>query len=290
MTALGVVFRPQLPPERLRGVVRTAEDAGLDQLWLWEDCFFESGMAAVAAALGWTERLRVGVGLLPVPLRNVTLTAMEAATLHRLFPERPILAVGHGNQAWMAQAGEQVDSPITLLREYVTAMRALLRGERLSTQGRYVTLDDVALEYPPATAPAVLTGAVGPRTVRLAGEVADGTVLDASTPPEGVRRARRLIDEGRATAGRTDHHELVVYLTTVTGPDAAARLQAEHEFWGNDSVPGLGAAGDADTVAKAIARLVDAGADTVVCVPVGDEPDVEGLVRFVAEEVRPLVP
>ena len=88
MTALGVVFLPQLPPERLRAVARAADDAGLEQLWLWEDCFWESGIASVAAALAWTERLRVGVGLLPVPLRNVALTAMEVATLHRLFPGR----------------------------------------------------------------------------------------------------------------------------------------------------------------------------------------------------------
>jgi alkanesulfonate monooxygenase SsuD/methylene tetrahydromethanopterin reductase-like flavin-dependent oxidoreductase (luciferase family) len=118
MTALGVVFRPQLPPERLRDVARAADDAGLEELWLWEDCFFESGIASAAAALAWTQRLRVGVGLLPVPLRNVALTAMEPATLHRLFPQRVILGVGHGIQEWMAQAGARVDSPMTLLREH----------------------------------------------------------------------------------------------------------------------------------------------------------------------------
>src|SRR5690349_10682452 len=99
MTAtLGAVFLPQLPPERLREVACAADDAGLEELWLWEDCFRESGIAAAAAALAWTQRVRVGVGLLPVPLRNVALTAMEAATLHRLFPGRVTLAVGHGVQ------------------------------------------------------------------------------------------------------------------------------------------------------------------------------------------------
>ena len=101
MTALGAVFRPQLPPERLRDLARTADDAGLEQLWLWEDCFFESGIASAAAALAWTERLRVGVGLLPVPLRNVALATMEGATLHRLFPGRVMLSMGHGVQSWM---------------------------------------------------------------------------------------------------------------------------------------------------------------------------------------------
>ncbi len=64
MTALGAVFLPQLPSERLRDVARTADDAGLEELWLWEDCFWGSGIASAAAALAWTERLRVAVGVL----------------------------------------------------------------------------------------------------------------------------------------------------------------------------------------------------------------------------------
>ncbi|MFE2608369.1 LLM class flavin-dependent oxidoreductase [Streptomyces mirabilis] len=289
MTVLGVVFRPQLPPERLRAVARAADDAGLEELWLWEDCFLEGGISAAAAALAWTERVRVGVGLLPVPLRNVAVTAMEAATLHRMFPGRAILGVGHGVQDWMGQVGARAESPVTLLREHLDALRALLRGERVSTDGRYVKLDGVALDWPPATAPEVLAGAGGPRSLRLSGAAADGTVLTAATGPEGVRRARRLIDEGRESAGRTDHHRVVVYLHTATGPDAAARLRAEIEANGEDPLPEHGVAGDAGAVAKAVQRLAEAGADTVVLQPTADEPDPEAFVRFAAEEVRPLI-
>ncbi|MFE2532317.1 LLM class flavin-dependent oxidoreductase [Streptomyces sp. NPDC059371] len=291
MTSLGVVFRPQLPPERLRALAREAEEAGLEELWLWEDCFLEGGISAAAAALAWTERLRVGVGLLPVPLRNVAVTAMEAATLYRLFPGRAVVAVGHGVQDWMGQVGARAESPMTLLREHLDALRALLRGERVTTEGRYVKLDGVALDWPPAEVPEVLTGATGPRTLRLAGQAADGTVLTASTTADGVRRARRLIDEGRRAAGRTEErHRVVVYLLTATGDGAADRLRAEIEADGESAVPGRGVAGDADAVAEAVRRLVDAGADTVVLQPTADEPDPEGFVRFAAERVRPLIP
>ncbi|MFJ8006500.1 LLM class flavin-dependent oxidoreductase [Streptomyces fagopyri] len=290
MTTLGAVLRPQLPPERLRGIARLADDVGLEELWLWEDCFREGGISAAAAALAWTERLRVGVGLLPVPLRNVALVAMEAATLHRMFPGRAVLGVGHGVQEWMGQVGARPESPLTLLREHLDALRALLRGERLTTRGRYVTLDDVALDWPPAAPVPVLAGATGPRTLRLAGEAADGTVLTSSTTPEGVRRARRLIDEGRASAGRSDPHRVVVYLLTATGPDAAVRLGAEFASEGLGAVPDLGVAGDAGAVAAAVRRLAEAGADAVILQPTGDEPDPEGFVRFAAEEVRALVP
>ncbi|WP_328829368.1 LLM class flavin-dependent oxidoreductase [Streptomyces sp. NBC_00252] len=290
MTGLGAVFRPQLPPERLREVVRLADASGLEELWLWEDCFREGGISAAAAALAWSEQVRVGVGLLPVPLRNVAITAMEVATLDRLFPGRAIVGVGHGVQDWMGQVGARVESPVTLLREHLDALRALLRGERLTTEGRYVTLDDVALDWPPTGPVEILAGAGGPRTLRLSGAAADGTILTASTPPDGVRRARRLIDEGRESAGRTDPHKLVVYLLTATGPDATARLRAELADEGVESVPDLGVAGDAPTVAKAVQRLAEAGADTVVLQPTGNEPDPEAFVRFTAEEVRALVP
>jgi alkanesulfonate monooxygenase SsuD/methylene tetrahydromethanopterin reductase-like flavin-dependent oxidoreductase (luciferase family) len=91
---------------------------------------------------------------------------------------------------------------VTLLREYLDALRALLRGERVTTNGRYVKLDDVALVWPLAKVPEILAGATGPRTLRLSGGASDGTVLDFVTPPAGVRKARQQIDEGRAAAGR----------------------------------------------------------------------------------------
>jgi len=301
MTVLGAIFLPQLPPERLRSVALAAEEAGLAELWLWEDCFRESGVASAAAVLAWTGRLRVGVGLLPVPLRNVALTAMELATMHRLFPGRLRVAVGHGVQDWMAQVGARVESPMTLLREYVTALRALLRGEQVTVSGRYVRLDRVALDWPPPATlaepegtgvrqpPAVLVGAVGDRTMRLSGEAADGTVLVAGTTPDGVRRARALIDEGRAAGGVAGDHRVVLFAHAATGPHAAPRLAAQQKLWGIEPGGDVGVAGDAATVAGVVRRWAAAGADTVVLQPTDDEPDLEGFVRFAATEVRPMV-
>jgi alkanesulfonate monooxygenase SsuD/methylene tetrahydromethanopterin reductase-like flavin-dependent oxidoreductase (luciferase family) len=172
-----------------------------------------------------------------------------------------------------------------------------LSGERVTTGGRYVTLDDVALDWPPTetgsgtgTGTGVLAGVTGPRSLRLSGEAADGTILTASTNADGVRTARQLVEEGRKAAGReAEPHHVVVYLLAATGPGADARLRAELAAEGVASVPGLGVAGDAGAVAEAVARLAEAGADTVVLQPTGDEPDPEGFVRFAAKEVRPLV-
>lgn len=289
MTTLGAVFLPHLPPERLRAVAAAADEAGLEQLWLWEDCFRESGVASAAAALAATERISVGLGVLPVPLRNVALTAMELANLARMFPDRVVPGVGHGVQSWMAQVGARPTSPLTLLREQVTALRALLRGETVTTRGRYVQLDDVTLDWPPPTPPRLLVAATGPKTLQLSGEFADGTVLTSNTTPGELRVARELIDNGRAAGGRTDSHEVVVYVLAATGPHARTRLEADLRRWDFDPTRDIAVEGDAAAVAQGVQRWADAGADVVVLQPTADDPDPEGFVRFVAQQVRPLV-
>jgi alkanesulfonate monooxygenase SsuD/methylene tetrahydromethanopterin reductase-like flavin-dependent oxidoreductase (luciferase family) len=278
MTTLGAIFLPSNPPERLRAVARAADQAGLDELWLWEDCFLNSGIAAMSAALASTENLKVGIGILPVPFRNVALAAMEVATLHRLFGDRAVVGVGHGVQDWMAQVGGRAASPMTLLREYVSAMRQLLDGETVTTHGRYVNLDGVRLDWPPATPPPLLIGATGPKTLRLSGELADGTILTGGTSPDGVRAALEHID--------AKDHRMVVFLPVATGPGAAELLEAQRRQWGNDDA---GVSGSAAEIAEGIRRWTEAGADTIVLQPTPDEPDTEAFVRFVAEEVKPLV-
>jgi len=150
---LGVVFRPQNPPEDLRAACVRAKEVGLDEVWLWEDCFMEGGVSSAAMALAWTSRLRVGIGLLPVPLRNPALTAMELATLARAFPGRLRPALGHGVLPWMEQVGARVRSRLTLLGEHTTAIRALLDGEPVTVEGDYVRLRDVRLGWPPSPRP-----------------------------------------------------------------------------------------------------------------------------------------
>ncbi|SHG00633.1 Luciferase-like monooxygenase [Jatrophihabitans endophyticus] len=224
MTTLGVIFPPSRPPEELREVAVAADDAGVEQLWLWEDCFFESGVAAAAAALGWTQRIAVGIGLMPVPLRNVALTAMEIATIERLFPGRFVPGIGHGVLDWMGQVGARAASPMTLLREYGTALRALLHGETVSTDGRYVQLEDVALDWPPSPAPPLLVGAVGPKTLELATEVGDGVILTGATTPQALRDAAEPLAAGQARSGRAAAD--VVVFVTVTDRAPAAEIAA----------------------------------------------------------------
>ncbi|WP_426564600.1 LLM class flavin-dependent oxidoreductase [Angustibacter sp. McL0619] len=290
MTKLGLIFTPSFRPDLLAGVARAADQSGLDELWLFEDCFKAGGVATVTAALAWTERVHVAIGLLPLPLRNVAATTMEAVTLERMFPGRLKLGVGHGVQDWMAQVGARVGSPLTLMREQVDAMRRLLAGERVTTSGRYVQLDDVVMEWPPQSQLNLHIGAEGPRTLELSGQIGDGTIITSGTSPDAVRAALQHVHAGRASAGRTGPHEVSAFVFVATGADGEERLQREYARWGGlDPSSDIGVAGDAADVAAAARRWVDAGVTSVAFQPTADEPDLEGLARFLGTEVRPLV-
>lgn len=284
-TRLGIVYRPQIAPEHLAAAARAADLAGVDEMWLWEDCFLAGGISAAAIALSHSENLTVGVGVLPVPMRNVVVTAMEVATLARAFPGRVRIGLGHGVQEWMGQIGERVDSPMTLLREYLTCLSALLRGERVTFHGRYVNLDGVALDWPPPQVTEVLAAAMGPKTLRLSGELAGGTVLAGGTTPEGVRAALAHIRAGGELRTEPAAHSVVTYVLCATGPTAQADLAAEIRFWELDPNQDVGLAGDADEVAAGVGRWVAAGVDTVVLQPSADA-DVQEFARFVGRDVR----
>jgi alkanesulfonate monooxygenase SsuD/methylene tetrahydromethanopterin reductase-like flavin-dependent oxidoreductase (luciferase family) len=248
---IGVTFRPQSPPEVLRDVALAAEAADIAQLWLWEDCFCEGGLTAATAALAWTERLQVGVGLLPVPLRNPALAAMEIATVARTFPGRFRPGLGHGVLEWMEQVGARVPSPMTLLREYTAAVRDLLHGRTVDVEGRYVRLRDVTLDWPPASPPPLLVGGRGPKTVGLAGELADGVILDSVLSLDQVREGVANAAAGLREAGRAgEPFDTVVFVEV----DAAG---ADLE----------------DRIDESIAAFAEIGATTVVFQPTGETPD-----------------
>lgn len=257
-TQLGCVFRPQFPAGQLAGAARAAEAAGIAELWLWEDCFAHGGIASAAIALASTDSLVVGIGVLPVPLRNVALTAMEINTLEQAFPGRVRVGVGHGVQDWMRQVGVKVGSPLTLLREYVTCLRGLLAGETVTFSGRYVFLDNVRLDWAPNPDIPLLASATGPKTLQLAGEIATGTILTGETSPDEMRAAVEQIRTGVAARGGSQAHDVVVYVPCAT--DTAGQI------------------------GSLIAPYVDAGATTVVLEPSADA-DILAFLEFVGAEI-----
>lgn len=218
---VGVLLPRDLPADRILPYARRAEELGFGALWVVEDLGFRGGIAQAAAVLASTDRIRVGIGLLPAGARNVAFAALEIASLAQLFPGRVDVAVGHGMPAWMRSVGQWPRSPLTFLREYVDALRALLRGELTQRRGQYVHLDGVQLDPSalPDVVPDILAGVRGPKSLALSGEVADGTVLAEPVAPEYARAAL-----GHIAAGRP--HRLVAYNIASVDADPLTALAA----------------------------------------------------------------
>ena len=171
--SLGIIFHPTFPPETLADYAHKAEAAGFDELWLWDDCFLPGAFTSAAIALSATQRLKVGIGLLPATAYNPLFAAMEITTLARAFPHRIMPGFGHGVNSWMAQIGAAPKSSLKSLHETVTAVRQLLGGERVTLHGDQVNLENVQMKLTSADRPPIYIGGMRERTLQLAGRVGD---------------------------------------------------------------------------------------------------------------------
>ncbi|WP_136517766.1 LLM class flavin-dependent oxidoreductase [Cellulomonas telluris] len=304
--AVGVMLPRDLDPTQVLTFARRADDLGFDELWVVEDLGFRGGVAQTAAVLAATTRIRVGIGILPAAVRNVAFAAMEVATLAQLFPGRVDVGIGHGMPDWMRSVGAWPARPLTFLEEYVTTLRALLRGETVtSAPGSPLALVDVALDPSalPEVVPDLLTGVRGPRSLAAAGRVADGTVLAEPTTPEYARAALAQI----APSGP---HRVAGYDVAAVDDDAAAAYAAarpalawigepdwavhidplpfaaefhalrassatREEFAArlpDEWVAQLALAGTPDAVRARLAALAEAGVTSAVLLPAGPDP------------------
>ena len=281
---LGVMFDRARPPEELADFARASEAAGINEIWVVEDLGWGGAISAAATALAATHTITVAIGIVPAPLRNVALLAMELATLERLHPGRLLAGIGHGVPAWMRQVGAAVESPLTLLEETFVVTRGLLTGQLVDHRGRYVTVEGVRLVHPPATVPPLLAGVMKPRSLALAGRVADGTILAEGSGPASIIAARQHI-----SAAQPHSLTVLTHLCIQSDPAVlhAATSAVREEFAAVQGTTAAGvflAEGTADAAAQGVLSLWTAGADSVVLRPIADQPLV--MVMDLLEAIR----
>lgn len=322
--SLGLVIGSAIAPEQVRGATATAEASGFDEVWLAEDFFFTGGISGAALALESTSHVKVGLGVVSAMARHPALLAMEISTISRVHSNRLIAGIGLGVPAWVRQMGLFPTSTLAALRECVTSVKSLLRGETVHQDGQVYTFDHVTLAYPEVGEPTpIRMGVSGPRMLQLSGEVADGSVLSVASSHEYVHWAKDRINEGRERSGRTDAHPITVFaIYSVDTDGAAARAAAkatlafykQHganaltDVYGiSDELNALVSAGGYEAVlagmpdqwvddltiagtpeecATKIRGFHDAGADSVALFPVATD-QVDEIVRLTANEVMP---
>ena len=234
----GLDARLGLPFDQLRAAAREAGQLGFESLWTPAGGVPDS--FHVCAAWSQDTSLRTGIAVVPAARMWTPLgLAAQAATLAQLSSGRFVLGLGTGGYGpgFWASVGLP-NRPIAVMREYVTQVRALLAGETV-TVGETVTPGKTAVsggtpgwprsaslgvaDLPPAP---VYLAALGPQMLRLAGETADGALLNWATP-EHIAVSRARIDEGVARAGRDPGAvPVTMYIRVCVDDDVAAARQA----------------------------------------------------------------
>jgi len=214
---------------------RYAEAKGFTEIWQADTRLARDCVVMMSALLAETSRLRIGSGVLPIYTRNPAVIAATWSTMWELAgltPEgesRVMLGLGAWWEPIASRVGTPRRRPLKAMRENVEAIRALFTMEEVSYSGEFASLDRVSLDVAygdagPRDIP-VYIGATGPKMLELAGEIADGVVLNYMVSVDYIRDAVVRVEAGAARAGRSvddiDRPELIVCSLSDSDPDEA---------------------------------------------------------------------
>lgn len=182
-----------------------ADQAGVDSVWAAEAYCSRDAWTTLSAIAVKTERVMLATGVIPVFTRHPALIAMSVATLDELSNGRAIAGIGSGERDSMAdQFNYDFSSPLTAMREAISIIKSMLRGETLDFSGRVFSARGVRLSSVRVRREIPLyAAAVGPKMCRLVGEVADG-VYYPQTSPQFIAQANTQVQAGLDKAGRPD--------------------------------------------------------------------------------------
>jgi 5,10-methylenetetrahydromethanopterin reductase len=198
--------------------VRYAEERGFEAVWQAESRLVRDAIVPMAAYAAVTSRLKVGSGVINNWTRNIGLLAATFLTLDDLAPNRVICGIGAWWDPLAKNVGIDRRKPLQAMRETIEVLRRLLRMERVTFHGEFHQVDGIELDVvhgrrEPRHVP-IMIGATGDKMMELAGEIADGVVLNYCVPPEYNDRAIELLGVGAERAGRgfdaIDRPQLIV--------------------------------------------------------------------------------
>ena len=220
---------PALPLADYLGLVRDCEARGYDSAWLGETAGGDA-ITLMTLIATHTQRMGVASGVIPIQTRSPIILGMSAATLAHVAPGRVSLGLGVSSRIIVEQwHGLPFHPGLGQMREAVQVIRMTVAGERVNFEGKHYRMKSFKLlAPPPSPAPKIILAALGPEMLELAGEVADGVLLNW-IPPEAVPASIKHLEAGARRAGRTlDGFEIAGFIrTTVTDePDTTRGLLA----------------------------------------------------------------
>ncbi len=196
-------------------VARNAGELGVDGIWIGEDIGRGQDTFVLAAAtLLQSKGIRVGTGIVPIAVHNITTLARAAVTLQEIGEGRFVFGAGIGGIQDLQRMNVKIRRPVTALREGVDVLRRLWQGESVTRNAEVLQLQDYSLRLKKPIEIPVFLGVRGPQMLKLAGRIADGVIL--SGPFDYLRYAIEVIDKASSETGRKrDNVEKVVWLPTI---------------------------------------------------------------------------
>lgn len=198
--------------------VRFAESLGFEAVWQAESRLVRDAIVPMAAFAAVTDRIKIGSGVINNWTRNAAIIAATFSTLDDLAPGRVICGIGAWWDPLARQVGIDRRKPLRAMREVVETVRRLLAMEKVTYEGEFVSVHDIEIDIVhgdrrPKEVP-IYIGATGDHMMELAGEIADGVVLNYLVSPEYNTKAMGLLEKGARSSARSldniDRPQLVV--------------------------------------------------------------------------------
>lgn len=284
---IGLTIGDVRGPATLEEIVeqmRAAADAGFATAWSGQALGWDA-LTTLAVAGTVVPDIAVGVAVVPVPQRHPLVLAAQALTVQAAVGGRLTVGVGTGIGAMVSgMYGMPADRPVRRMREYLTVLGALLRGEGVEHHGETLSAVGSVMIPEGVPAPSVLVAALGPRMVRLAGELADGAATWMTGPRTLGERIVPALTEAAASAGRRPPRVVAGLPVCVTHTADDIRARIAEDFALAAQVPEYRAAFDREgvngprdvaivgtetDVAQALGRFRDTGVTEFMASPYG---------------------
>jgi 5,10-methylenetetrahydromethanopterin reductase len=191
-----------------------AETLGIDGIWVGEDIGLGQETSILTASLlNKTTNVRVGTGIIPLTVHNISTLARAALTLQEIGNGRYIQGIGIGGIQDLIKFGIKVRKPVTELRKSTQVLRKLYDGKEVTAQTELMNLNKFSLRIKNPVSIPIFYGVRGPQMLKLAGEIADGVIL--SGPIDYIRYAVGIVNRAAESKGRKGQIEKVVWLPTI---------------------------------------------------------------------------